>query len=150
MISHIQKLKNGTTIQGPCYCFVSHTRKSEVRRVTPKRIIIVEGILILTNPSLRKELDIMVYVDADSDIRLTRRMERDIAERGRTMEEIIKQYHATVRPMHEEWVEPSKRFADLIVQTNDHSLDVAVKMLSNHLRMEAGISDQDMDVMNQL
>mmetsp|Transcript_26664 Transcript_26664/g.44487 ORF Transcript_26664/g.44487 Transcript_26664/m.44487 type:complete len:197 (-) Transcript_26664:126-716(-) len=142
MIAHIRSLKNGRPIKVPTYCFKTHSRKEEIKTEAPKQIVIVEGILILTHPVLREELDIMVFVDADSDVRLTRRMARDIAERGRTVSEVIEQYHATVRPMHEEWVEPSKKHADLIVQTNNHSLDIAVKTLSNHLRAEAGIQKE--------
>lgn len=161
MIAHIRSLKEGKSIEVPTYCFNTHTRTDKIKTEAPKRIILVEGILILTHPELRDALDVKVFVvrmyvtaaitlrapsltrcshqDADSDVRLTRRMARDVQERGRTVAEVIEQYHATVRPMHEEWVEPSKKFADLIVQTSNHTLEIAVKTLSNHLRVEAGI-----------
>mmetsp|Transcript_25441 Transcript_25441/g.37586 ORF Transcript_25441/g.37586 Transcript_25441/m.37586 type:complete len:221 (+) Transcript_25441:35-697(+) len=139
MIKHVQDLREGKPIQIPTYCFKTHCREEELKQVTPKPITIVEGILIFTNDELRKELDLMVYVDAAADVRLSRRLERDINERGRSVESVLQQYHTTVRPMHSQWVEPSKKFADLVVQTSDHSLDIAVKTLTNHLRAEASI-----------
>lgn len=102
-------------VEVPIYDFTSHRRKSETLRVEPRGVIIVEGILVLAEPEIRKRIDIKLFVDTPADIRLVRRMTRDIQARGRTAESVIEQYLRTVRPMHEEFVEPSKRYADLII-----------------------------------
>jgi uridine kinase len=115
MIEHIIALKNGYSIELPIYDFSTHSRTGKTIRVEPKRVIVVEGILIFTEPELRKLFDVMLFVDTDSDIRFIRRLKRDITERGRTTEMVINQYLTTVRPMHLEFVEPSKRYANVII-----------------------------------
>jgi uridine kinase len=115
LIRHVKALKQGMVVEAPIYDFRLHRRASETRRVEPTRVVLVEGILIFAEPELRKLFDVKIFVDTDADIRLIRRIRRDIAERGRTLESVVEQYQATVRPMHLEFVEPSKRYADLIV-----------------------------------
>jgi uridine kinase len=112
---HLDVLGKGSSVEVPIYDFTSHTRKSETVRVEPRRVIIVEGILVLYERELRNRIDIKLYVDTPADIRFVRRLMRDISERGRSVESVIEQYITTVRPMHEEFVEPSKRYADLII-----------------------------------
>ena len=115
LVRHVQTLREGMVVEAPIYDFKTHRRTARTRRVLPKRIVLVEGILIFAEPELRKLFDVKVFVDTDADVRLIRRIRRDIAERGRTFESVVEQYDATVRPMHLEFVEPSKRWADLIV-----------------------------------
>jgi uridine kinase len=115
LIRHVKALKQGMVVETPIYDFRAHRRAPETRRVEPTRVILVEGILIFAEPELRRLFDVKIFVDTDADIRLIRRIRRDIAERGRTLESVVEQYQATVRPMHLEFVEPSKRYADLIV-----------------------------------
>ena len=112
---HLDVLSKGASVEVPLYDFTAHARKTETVRVEPRRVIIVEGILVLFEPELRKRIDIKLYVDTPSDLRFMRRLVRDIKTRGRSMESVIEQYLTTVRPMHEEFVEPSKRYADLII-----------------------------------
>lgn len=115
LIRHVKALKQGMVVEAPVYDFRVHRRAPETRRVEPTRVILVEGILIFAEPELRKLFDVKIFVDTDADVRLIRRIRRDIAERGRTLESVVEQYQTTVRPMHLEFVEPSKRYADLIV-----------------------------------
>jgi uridine kinase len=115
MIKHIKELKAGNPIRLPIYDFSTHSRTGKTILVNPHRIIIVEGILIFVEPELRKLFDIKLFVDTNADIRFIRRLQRDIEERGRTMEMVIHQYQTTVRPMHLEFVEPSKRYANVII-----------------------------------
>jgi uridine kinase len=115
LIQHIVSLRNGKPIEIPIYDFSTDSRTSRTFKVEPHRVILVEGILIFADAKLRELFDIKIFVDTDSDIRFIRRLERDITERGRTTESVIKQYQATVRPMHLEFVEPSKRYADIII-----------------------------------
>ena len=115
LVRHLKALKQGMVVETPIYDFKVHRRASETRRVEPRKVILVDGILIYAEPELRKIFDVKIYVDTDADIRLIRRLKRDIAERGRTVESVVKQYESTVRPMHLEFVEPSKRYADLII-----------------------------------
>ncbi len=115
LVRHVRALKQGMVVEAPIYDFRVHRRTAETRRVEPKRILLVEGILIFAEPDLRKLFDVKIFVDTDADVRLIRRIRRDIAERGRTLESVFEQYHATVRPMHLEFVEPSRRWADLII-----------------------------------
>lgn len=115
MIEHLRQLRAGCPIEMPVYDFATHTRKTETRRVEPHPVILVEGILIFADPALREMFDVKVFVDTDADIRLIRRLQRDLEERGRTFESVITQYRETVRPMHLEFVEPSKRYADVIL-----------------------------------
>lgn len=140
LIRHIQELKCGESVNVPVYDFEICSRCENTRIVHPRKIMIVEGILLFCEPELMNEFDVKVYVDADSDVRLSRRLTRDTKERGRTVEQVLEQYHRTVKPMHEEWVQPTKRFADIIIRNTGHSMDVAVGMISNHLRTVAGLA----------
>lgn len=115
LIRHLRALKQGAAIEVPVYDFRVHRRAAETRRVEPRKVILVDGILIFAEAELRKLCDVKVFVDTDADVRLIRRIRRDIAERGRTLDSVVDQYESTVRPMHLEFVEPSKRYADLIV-----------------------------------
>src|SRR5688572_28686163 len=112
---HLDVLSKGSAVEVPLYDFATHSRKAETTRVEPRRVIIVEGILVLAEVELRKRIDIKLFVDTPADIRFMRRLVRDIKTRGRSVESVIEQYVTTVRPMHEEFVEPSKRHADLII-----------------------------------
>ncbi len=126
---HVQALQAGQAIDVPIYDFTTHTRRPETRRVQPQPVILVEGILLFAEPALRQLMDIKIFVDADPDLRFIRRLRRDIAERGRTLESVITQYLETVRPMHLEFVEPSKRYADVIIPEggfNTVALDMVV------------------------
>jgi len=115
LVQHLQELREGHPVEVPTYDFTTHSRRPETRTVYPRPVLIVEGILILTEPTLRELIDLKIYVDADADLRLIRRMNRDIHERGRSVDSVIEQYLATVQPMHLEFVEPSKRYADVII-----------------------------------
>jgi uridine kinase len=112
---HVDSLRKGRAVEVPIYDFTTHTRKAETLRIEPRKVILVEGILIFAEKGLRELMDIKVYVDTDADIRFIRRLQRDITERGRSVQSVIRQYIETVRPMHLEFVEPSKRYADVIV-----------------------------------
>jgi len=115
LVAHLRSLKAGEAIEVPVYDFVTHRRTAETVRVKAKPVILLEGILLFVEPQLRQLLDFKIFVDTDSDVRLIRRIRRDIRERGRTLEDVMRQYLETVRPMHLEFVEPSKRWADVIV-----------------------------------
>jgi uridine kinase len=117
LVAHLDQLCRGKSVEIPVYDFTMHLRRATTRRVDPKPLILVEGILIFAEPALRERFDIRIYVDADADLRFIRRLRRDIDERKRTMESVIEQYLETVRPMHIEFVEPSKRYADIIIPT---------------------------------
>ena len=125
---HLASLKTGQTVQVPIYDFTTHTRKARTMTVEPRKVILVEGILIFAEKALRELMDIKVFVDTDSDVRFIRRLQRDITERRRTMESVIRQYTETVRPMHLEFVEPSKRYADVIIPEGGFNL-AAIDML---------------------
>jgi len=112
---HLDVLSKGSSVEVPIYDFTTHSRKPDTTRVEPRKVIIVEGILVLAEPELRRRIHIKLFVDTPPDIRFMRRLVRDIKTRGRSMESVIEQYMTTVRPMHEEFVEPSKRYADLII-----------------------------------
>ncbi len=136
LILHIQQLRRGEPVNLPVYDFTTHTRTAQTVRVEPQRVILVEGILIFAIPELRAEFDVKIFVDTDPDIRFIRRLQRDIAERGRTPESVIHQYLTTVRPMHLEFVEPSKRYADVIIPEgglNAVALDMVVARIQNLL-----------------
>ena len=133
MVEHIKALKNNVPIERPVYSFVEHNRTEEKVTVKPSKVIIVDGILIFENKELRDLMDIKVYVDTDADIRLARRILRDVRERGRSMESVITQYTSTVKPMHEEFVEPSKKYADVIIPEGGFN-SVAVSMLIHNIR----------------
>ena len=122
LFKHLENLKNNVPIEAPVYDFKEHCRSSIKELKKPNPIIIIEGILIFDNPELRNLMDIKIFVDTDSDIRILRRIERDIEERGRSLPSIIAQYHETVRPMHIEFVEPTKRYADVIIPEGGHNL----------------------------
>ncbi len=128
MVDHIEALKAGVAISRPVYSFVDHDRMTESIAVMPSKVIIVDGILIFEHKALRDLMDIKVFVDTDADIRLARRILRDVCVRGRTMESVITQYIDTVKPMHDAFVEPSKRYADVIVPEGGQN-EVAVSML---------------------
>jgi uridine kinase len=133
LVSHVQELKSGRPVQVPAYDFTRHARLAETETFQPRRALIVEGILVFTDAALRDLMDIKVFVDTDSDTRFIRRLQRDVAERGRTMESVIDQYQSTVKPMHLDFVEPSKRYADVIVPLGGHNT-VAVDLLLTMLR----------------
>jgi uridine kinase len=133
LVSHLCRLKAGEPIELPLYDFKTHTRLIETRTLPPKPIVIVEGILIFAEPRLLEQMDIKVFVDTPDDIRFIRRLRRDIAERARTVESVIEQYEATVRPMHMQFVEPSKRHADVIIPEGGHNL-VSIDLLSGKIR----------------
>lgn len=133
MTEQLRQLKNGETIHCPIYDFVGYTRKKECLEIKPKRVIIVEGILIFENKELVDELDIKVFVDTDADVRIIRRIIRDVKERGRSLDSVITQYLTTVKHMHDEFVEPSKRKADVIIPEGGHNV-VAVNMLVEQIR----------------
>jgi len=133
LVRHIKALKQGMVVETPIYDFRVHRRAAETRRVEPRKVILVDGILIYAEPELRKLFDVRIYVDTDADIRLIRRLKRDLAERGRTVESVVAQYESTVRPMHMEFVEPSKRYADLIVPEGGENT-VALDFLFARLR----------------
>lgn len=136
LISHIEKLKNGQAIEVPIYDFSTHSRTEKTFTVNPRGVIVVEGILIFADATLRTLFDVKIFVDTDADVRLMRRLQRDITERGRTVESVIKQYQSTVRPMHLEFVEPSKRYADVIIPEggfNTAALDMVVARIESLL-----------------
>jgi len=133
LVRHLKALRQGMVVETPIYDFRHHRRAAETRRVEPRKVILVDGILIYAEPELRKLFDVKIYVDTDADIRLIRRLKRDIAERGRTVESVVEQYESTVRPMHLEFVEPSKRYADLIVPEGGENT-VALDFLFARLR----------------
>jgi uridine kinase len=114
-VRHLDVLCKGASVEVPLYDFAAYARKGESQHVEPRKVLIVEGILILAEPELRKRIDIKLFVDTPADIRFVRRLMRDIHTRGRSVESVVEQYVTTVRPMHEEFVEPSKRYADLII-----------------------------------
>lgn len=133
LVNHIRKLKAGEAVDLPIYDFRTHTRMVETTAIEPQPIVIVEGILIFADPRLLEQLDIKVFVDTPDDIRFIRRLHRDLAERGRTVESVIEQYLATVRPMHMQFVEPSKRHADVIIPEGGHNL-VSIDLISGKIR----------------
>jgi uridine kinase len=137
LVHHLEALKAGQPIDVPVYDFSTHSRSSETLTVYPRPVVILEGILILSDPDLRRLMDIMVFVDTDADLRILRRIERDVEERGRTLDAIVDQYLGTVRPMHLEFVEPSKRYAHVIVPEGGHNR-VAVDMLITTIRSIVG------------
>ena len=133
MIEHVKALKEGVPVERPVYSFVDHNRLEASVKVIPAKVLIVEGIPIFENKKLRDLMDIKVFVDTDADIRLARRILRDVRERGRSMESVVGQYIATVKPMHEEFVEPSKKYADVIIPEGGFN-SVAVAMLIENIK----------------
>jgi uridine kinase len=128
LVQHLRELLAGRSVEVPVYDFTTHTRATRTEHVEPREVIIVDGILVLAEPSLRALMDIRIYVDTDADLRFIRRLVRDLEERGRSVESVVSQYCGTVRPMHLDFVEPSKRYADLIVPEGGENR-VAVDML---------------------
>jgi uridine kinase len=133
LVHHVHELRAGRSVEKPEYDFARHQREPTTATVPPRRAIIVEGILIFTDAALRRLMDVKVFVDADDDTRFIRRLQRDIAERGRTVQSVIEQYLGTVKPMHLEFVEPSKRYADVIIPLGGHNA-VAIDMLLTLIR----------------
>ena len=133
MVEHLQALRAGFAIDCPVYDFSQHNRSSKTLPLVPKKVIIVEGILIFENEALRNLMDIRIFVDTDADIRLCRRIRRDVRERGRSMESVIEQYQTTVKPMHEKYVEPSKRYAHIVVPEGGKN-QVALDMIMGRIR----------------
>ncbi len=139
LVAHLRQLRAGEPIAMPQYNFVTHTRRRQRVMVQPRPVILVEGILIFVDPALRELFDIKLYVDTDADVRFIRRLQRDVKERGRTMESVIEQYLSTVRSMHLEFVEPSKRYAGLIIPEGGFNL-VALDMVVAHIEAMIGTS----------
>ncbi len=136
MVEHLDRLRSGQGVDCPVYDYAAHNRSDETVHIQPRRVIIVEGIMIFAEPELRKRMDIRIFVDTDADIRLCRRIRRDVNKRGRTVESVLSQYQQTVKPMHEQYVEPSKRYADLVVPEggkNVVALDMIVDRIQRHL-----------------
>ncbi|MDT5121204.1 MAG: uridine kinase [Acidobacteriota bacterium] len=133
LVHHIRKLKAGGSVELPIYDFKTHTRLNDTVLIETKPIVIIEGILIFADARLLEQMDIKVFVDTPDDIRFIRRLRRDIAERGRTIDSVIEQYLATVRPMHQQFVEPSKRYADVIIPEGGHNV-VSIDLLSGKIR----------------
>ncbi|MBR2421563.1 MAG: uridine kinase [Oscillospiraceae bacterium] len=132
MVRQLEQLKNGQEILCPVYDFTVHNRSDETMLIKPERVIIVEGILIFENKALRDLMDIKIFVDADADIRICRRIKRDVNKRGRSLESVIMQYQETVKPMHEKYVEPSKKYADIVVPEGGKNL-VALAMIQGYI-----------------
>ena len=139
MARHLEQLRRGEPIECPVYDFTVHNRSDQTIHVVPKKVIIVEGILIFENEALRSLMDIRIFVDTDADVRLCRRIKRDVNKRGRTLESVLQQYQDTVKPMHERYVEPSKKFADIVVPEggkNLVALDMIMGRIQRHLEEE--------------
>ena len=141
LIKHLKQLKNGHSIECPIYSFSEHTRTKDTRKIDPTKVIIVEGILIFQNPELLNMLDIRIFVDTDPDVRILRRILRDVKERGRSLDSVVTQYLATVKPMHEQFVEPSKRNADIIVLEGGYNL-VALDMIIQRIQGHVEVTDE--------
>ncbi|HET8754055.1 MAG TPA: uridine kinase [Salinimicrobium sp.] len=133
LVSHLKELKKGNSIQQPVYSFVQHNRTEDTIVVHPQKVMIVEGILILTHPDIREMFDIKIFVHADSDERLIRRLKRDISERGRDLNEVLNRYQTTLKPMHQQFIEPTKEFADIIIPNNKYNT-VAVNIVQSIIR----------------
>lgn len=129
LVKHLEQWRSGHAIEVPVYDFTTHSRTAHTTRVDPQSVALVDGILVFAEPELRALFDVKLYIDADADIRFIRRLRRDVAERGRTTESVIEQYLSTVRPMHLEFVEPSKRYADVIIPEGGHN-EVAMDMVA--------------------
>ncbi|MCU1289322.1 MAG: udk [Acidobacteria bacterium] len=140
LMNHLKRLRSGNSIEMPVYDFVSHTRSDRCDHLDPKPVVIVEGILIFSEPRILSLLDVRVFVDTPDDIRFIRRLKRDIVERGRTLESVIAQYFATVRPMHFEFVEASKRNADIIIPEGGNT-EIGIEFLCSKIREEIGKSN---------
>ena len=140
LVEHIKALRAGETVACPVYDFTQHNRSKETLLIAPTGVIVVEGILIFADSKLRDLMDVKIFVDTDADVRILRRLVRDVKERGRTLDSVVDQYLNTVKPMHEQFVEPSKRFADVIVPEggkNLVALDMIIRRVEHHLRENA-------------
>ncbi len=136
LIEHLRQLKEGHAIQCPVYSYKDHNRTDETILIRPAKVIIVEGILIFQNPTLREMLDIKIFVETDADERILRRALRDVEERGRTLQSVVTQYLTTVKPMHEQFVEPSRKYADIVVLEGGHNLvalDMIMQRIQHHI-----------------
>jgi len=136
LVSHLKELKAGNNVNQPVYSFVTHNRTDDFILTHPRKVMIVEGILILTNPELRDLFDVKIFVNADSDERLIRRLKRDIAERGRSMEEVLSRYQSTLKPMHQQFIEPTKAYADIIIphdKYNTVAIDVVRAVINQRI-----------------
>jgi len=136
IVDHLKRLKKGETIEQPVYSFITHNRTTDTVKTHPRKVIIVEGILILNNEALRKLFDIKIFVHADTDERLIRRIRRDITERGRDIDEVLNRYQDTLKPMHLQFIEPTKNFADIIIPNNKHNtvaIDVVRTVINDRL-----------------
>lgn len=143
-VHHLAELKAGRAIELPVYDFVRHRRTGETRRIEPRPVVLVEGILLFAEPAIRAQLDFKVFVDTDADVRLVRRIRRDMTERGREVSDVLRQYMTTVRPMHLEFVEPSKRWADVIVPEggeNEVALGMVTARVEQLLALEAALAE---------
>ena len=135
--THLKVLKSGNTIEQPVYSFVKHNRTGDTLKTQPRKVMIIEGILILTNPELRNLFDIKIFVHADSDERLIRRLKRDISERGRDIDEVLLRYQTTLKPMHQQFIEPMKEYADIIIPNNKYNIvavDIVKTIISEKLQ----------------
>jgi uridine kinase len=143
LINHLEALRAGESIEQPIYDYPTHSRTALTIHVEPRPVIILEGILVFVNPEMRSLMDLKIFVDTDADIRFIRRLDRDVHERGRTVESVINQYTATVRPMHLQFVEPSKRYADIIIPEGGFN-EVGIDLVTGKIRSFLGASsDQD-------
>ena len=136
MVEHLKLLKAGQAVQCPVYSYSDHNRTDETVEIVPTKVILVEGILIFAIPELRELLDIKIFVETDADVRILRRALRDVEERGRSMQSVVQQYLTTVKPMHEQFVEPSRKFADIVVLEGGHNLvalDMIIQRIANHI-----------------
>ena len=133
LVEHLKLLKSGKDIEQPVYSFTKHNRTGKTNTTHPRKVMIVEGILVLNNPKLRKMLDIKIFVETDSDERLIRRLKRDISERGRSIEEVLQRYQNTLKPMHQQFIEPTKAFADIIIPNNQYN-NVAVEIIQTIIK----------------
>jgi len=134
--SHLKELKKGNTVDQPVYSFVKHNRTGDTIKTHPRKVMIVEGILILTNPELREMFEIKIFVHADSDERLIRRLKRDITERGRDLDEVLTRYQTTLKPMHQQFIDPMKEFADIIIPNNKYNtvaIDIVKTIINQRL-----------------
>lgn len=133
LVEHLKILKNGKSVNQPIYSFKTHNRTGQTKSTLPRKVMIVEGILILTNPAIREMLDIKIYVQTDSDERLIRRLKRDTSERGRNLEDVLNRYQNMLKPMHLQFIEPTKEFADIIIPNNKYN-NVAVEIVQTIIK----------------
>ncbi len=137
LCEHLRELREGRSILEPVYSFVAHNRTKETKLISPQEVIVVEGILILTDPTIRSLFDLKAYVHADSDERLIRRLKRDISERGRDLQEVLSRYQTTLKPMHQQFIEPTKEYADIIIPNNKYNtvaVDIVRSFINERLK----------------